>query len=192
MTELIFPSSIKKLCLNGGCLDWENVTRAGKMLPRLEVLRLDSVTGLEWTVDEGAFPRLKFLRISFSDLINWTADASHFPALEKLHLSRLPRLDEIPLDIGEIPTLGDMSLLICSESAAISATKILKEQLSLGNEDIQVTVCVGHDEEAERLKKKVEREKLPIKNFRYSSVQRLRTHFIALGVALRFRRGAAT
>lgn len=56
-----------------------------------------------------------------------------FP-LEKLTLQHMLELEEIPLDIGDIETLQNISLEACTVSAAISAMRIMEEQDSLGNE----------------------------------------------------------
>ncbi|KAH6758342.1 hypothetical protein C2S51_018577 [Perilla frutescens var. frutescens] len=189
--ELQFPSSIKKLSLIGGCLHLDNVTTIGTMLPHLEVLKLDWVLGPEWNLVEGAFPRLKFLSISNSDLIYWIADRSHFPVLERLDLRSLAELDEIPSDIGEIPTLRYLNLWSCSESAAISSTKILEEQLNLDNEDIEVRVNFKYMEEEISFMDKVEVENFPKKNFHCTSISRkIYAHAQALRAALLFHKAA--
>ncbi|KAL8057160.1 hypothetical protein ABFX02_04G166600 [Erythranthe guttata] len=77
-------------------------------LPNLRALKLlsNSVIGPEWDPVEGEFVGLKYLEIEFcDDLMYWNADSSHFPVLEKLVLKGLSELDDIPLGIGEIPTL---------------------------------------------------------------------------------------
>ncbi|KAI3464076.1 hypothetical protein Pfo_020739 [Paulownia fortunei] len=141
LQNLTFPSSLKKLSLTKCQLHWEDLTMIGS-LPHLEVLKLEwgSITGPEWNPVEGEFLRLKFLKIYCSNLIYWTADSSHFPVLESLVLDQLFKLDEIPLGLGEIPTLRVIRLDYCRESAAISAMKILQEQESLGNEGLQVRI----------------------------------------------------
>ncbi|EYU23607.1 hypothetical protein MIMGU_mgv1a019784mg [Erythranthe guttata] len=138
--NLTFPSSLKKLSLHGSKVCWEDLTKIGS-LPHLEVLKLDymcSADGVhEWNPIEGEFLRLKFLLIEHCDLVYWNADCSHFPVLETLVLRRLHKLEEIPLDIGEIPTLGVIDLYCCNESTAISAMKIAEEQENAGNEGLQ-------------------------------------------------------
>ncbi|KAL9170797.1 hypothetical protein ABFS82_04G169800 [Erythranthe guttata] len=159
--NLKFPSSLKKLSLRNSNLRWEDLTVIGS-LPHLEVLKLmglNSIVGNEWNPVEGEFIRLKFLGIYYCyDLMHWNADRSHFPVLENLVLEGLSKLDEIPFDIGEIPTLGLIELDGCSESAAISAVRILEEQESLGNEGLQVRVKLLDNAKVERFGEKVKEE----------------------------------
>ncbi|KAL7114856.1 hypothetical protein ACP275_04G148100 [Erythranthe tilingii] len=142
LQNLTFSSSIRKLTLSGCAMFPENLTVIGS-LPHLEVLKLITITfvQVDWVPVEGEFLRLKYLLIwSCSDLFSWSAERSHFPVLEKLVFKRMHELDEIPLDIGEIPTLGVIHLECCSESLAISAIKVAREQKRLGNERLQVRV----------------------------------------------------
>ncbi|XP_057780132.1 putative late blight resistance protein homolog R1A-10 [Salvia miltiorrhiza] len=135
-----FPVSLKKLSLKNCSLDWNDLTIIGSA-PQLEALKLDnSVKGQNWSLVNGEFLRLRFLSIIQCDLRCWDADSSHFPVLEKLRLEGLMHLEEIPLDIGEIPTLEIISVVECSESAGICAKKIKEEQESLGNEGLQVQI----------------------------------------------------
>ncbi|EYU29927.1 hypothetical protein MIMGU_mgv1a021755mg, partial [Erythranthe guttata] len=156
LLNLTFPSSLHKLTLEGCFLHWEDLTIIGS-LPNLRVLKLlsDSVIGPEWDPIEGEFVGLKYLEIEFcDDLMYWNADSSHFPVLEKLVLTGLSKLDEIPSRIGAIPTLVDIYLFLCSESAAMSAVEILEEQLfALGNENLRVRIDFS-DEGLERFKEK--------------------------------------
>ncbi|KAH6818136.1 hypothetical protein C2S51_001739 [Perilla frutescens var. frutescens] len=147
--SLTFPSSLKELCLiDGGFIDWEEMTMMVGSLPHLEALRLEfnSVIGSEWTLVEGIkFPGLKSLKIDIcNDLVKWNADSSNFPVLENLVLTRVPRLEELPSDIGTIPTLRSITLMGCSVSLAISAIRILVEQEDQGNEDLRLHVHFTH------------------------------------------------
>ncbi|XP_057780139.1 putative late blight resistance protein homolog R1A-10 [Salvia miltiorrhiza] len=148
------PVSLKKLSLARCSLDWNDLTIIGS-LPQLEALELvDSVKGQKWSPVNGEFLRLRFLSIVdwTCDLRCWDADSSHFPVLEKLRLEGLWHLEEIPLDIGEIPTLEVISVDGCSESAEISAMKIKEEQESLGNEGLQVQISSRKDIDNRKLR----------------------------------------
>ncbi|EYU24428.1 hypothetical protein ABFS82_04G162100 [Erythranthe guttata] len=152
LKNLSFPISLKKLSLRGCSLHWGDLTMIGS-LPYLEglVLGVNSVSGSEWDPVEGEFLRLKFLELYYvTDLKHWNADSCHFPVLEKLVLTEINKLEEIPLGIGEIPTLGFIELVRCSESAAISAVKILEEQESLGNEGLFVRIMVNYKKELQQ------------------------------------------
>ncbi|EYU24355.1 hypothetical protein MIMGU_mgv1a024375mg, partial [Erythranthe guttata] len=136
--NIIFPNSLKKLSLENCGLHWDDLTMIGS-LPYLEVLKLKrgSVKGHEWNPVEGEFLRLKFLLIYKCGIVYWNADSSHFPVLESLVLVGLVDLDEIPSDIGEITTLGVISLYGCSESATLSALNIAEEQECNDNDGLQ-------------------------------------------------------
>ncbi|KAH6810265.1 hypothetical protein C2S51_024027 [Perilla frutescens var. frutescens] len=135
-----FPTSLKKLKLINCHIDWNDLTRIS-CLPHLEVLELDnSAEGENWSPVEGEFGALKVLRIVNCNLRCWNADSSHFPVLEKLFLEGLGHLEEIPLDIGEIPTLELIHLVGCSKSAEISAEEIKEEQEDQGNERLQIQI----------------------------------------------------
>lgn len=76
------------------------------------------------------------------------------------------KLDEIPLDIGEIPTLGFIHVDCCSESAGISAFKIAEEQESVGNEGLQVVVEFDYEAEVKSFREKVGLESFTSNSFR--------------------------
>ncbi|KAL8056776.1 hypothetical protein ABFX02_04G140500 [Erythranthe guttata] len=154
---IVFPRSLVKLTLEGCFLHWEDLTRIGS-LPHLQVLKLinDSVVGSEWNPVEGEFLKLKFLKIvNCNDLVHWNADSSHFPVLENLFVIGLKKLDEIPLAIGDIPTLRNILLNGCSESAVISVLNIGEDQQSLGNEILTIRILNKKKElTSEELKEK--------------------------------------
>ncbi|KAI3455560.1 hypothetical protein Pfo_012223 [Paulownia fortunei] len=147
MQNLSFPHSLKKLTLDGSLLHWEEMRTEIGSLPILEVLKLRtwSFIGPEWETVEGQFCSLKFLSISACDLECWTTDSTHFPRLEHLVLEVLDKLMEIPSGIGDIPTLQSIVLDSCSDSAVISAKKILEEQEEVGNGDLQVRVILSKE-----------------------------------------------
>ncbi|KAL8529739.1 hypothetical protein ACS0TY_006973 [Phlomoides rotata] len=93
---------------------------SGRFIPNLEVLILkNSTRGLNWDPVEGEFLRLRFLLIDDSDLACWNADSTHFPVLENLVHEALYSLNEIPLGVGDIPTLEWISLAYCTDSSAL-------------------------------------------------------------------------
>ncbi|KAH6810269.1 hypothetical protein C2S51_024031 [Perilla frutescens var. frutescens] len=137
-----FPTSLKKLKLINCHIHWNDLRRISS-LPHLEVLKLDRIypmKGQKWSPADGEFPALKVLSIANCDLRCWNADSSHFPVLQRLVLDNLSRLKEIPLDIGEIPTLELIHVGGCSKSAQISAEKIKEEQQNQGNDCLQIQI----------------------------------------------------
>ncbi|XP_073143378.1 putative late blight resistance protein homolog R1A-3 [Henckelia pumila] len=137
-----FPDSINKLTLKGRGLRWDQDMSIIGSLPNLEVLKLfGALDGEEWITLEGQFLKLKFLLLESSNMWrHWETESSHFPRLESLILRYCMKLEEIPYGIGEIPTLKLIELYMCGEEANSSAEQIQEEQLSMGNEDLQVRV----------------------------------------------------
>ncbi|KAH6767875.1 hypothetical protein C2S52_018858, partial [Perilla frutescens var. hirtella] len=134
--NITFPQSLKKLSLKSlnNSIGWEEMLAKirGSSLPLLQKLKLENgrFTTHMWDTVEDQFPSLKFLSLHWCEgLEYWTTmDSSHFPCLEHLHLSRLEELEEIPSEIGEIPTLQSIQLRYCSESVVKSAKKIAEKQ----------------------------------------------------------------
>ncbi|KAL0441006.1 UNVERIFIED_CONTAM: Disease resistance RPP8-like protein 3 [Sesamum radiatum] len=137
--NIAVPTSLKKLSLCDCKIPWEDMTIICS-LPNLEVLILysDAFKGPEWNPVEGQFPHLKVLSIWNSTLACWRAENIHFPNLESLSLQNMSALEEIPSSIGDIATLCLIRVYECQKSVVDSAKKILEEQRSNGNEDLQV------------------------------------------------------
>ncbi|KAL0384872.1 UNVERIFIED_CONTAM: putative disease resistance RPP13-like protein 3 [Sesamum radiatum] len=154
LSSLIFPPSLKKLTLwNCSILD-HDMHEIGK-LPNLQILKLlhcnmqrvdsefyryyDFPSG-KWVVEDGEFCQLQFLLMEDLNLVTWVADDTHFPRLEHLVIRRCGDLKEIPLAIGDIPTLKVIEVDGYSLFAAFSAMIILLAQLDIGNDDFQVRI----------------------------------------------------
>ncbi|KAL8510387.1 hypothetical protein ACS0TY_017270 [Phlomoides rotata] len=136
-----FPSSLNKLSFGGYGHLWEDLSMNIGSLPQLEVLKLEVFSEGEWSCVEGGFLRLKVLQLYFCDLNSWTLESvSCFPVLENLVLINLSNLNEIPSEIGEIPTLQVIRLKDCTRSLAISAIKIKEEEESFGNDGLQIQI----------------------------------------------------
>ncbi|KAH6781487.1 hypothetical protein C2S51_006780 [Perilla frutescens var. frutescens] len=165
MQSLTLPSSLKKLCLRYCKLDGAKLRMIG-LLPFLEVLKLEATSvGYVWKPVEGEFLRLKYLKMKCcNDLLAWKAGRSHFPVLEQLVLRGTWGLDEIPSGMGEIATLGSISVEYCNYEMAFSAMKLLEEQDSLGNEELRVRVRMNNLD-VERFREIVEVESYNLKNF---------------------------
>ncbi|KAJ8527860.1 hypothetical protein K7X08_015311 [Anisodus acutangulus] len=135
------PENLKKLTLSFTYLPWESMTSLCR-LPNLEVLKLKTYafTGPKWEQVEEGFGSLKLLLIEMSDLEQWSASSDHFPCLEHLVLKSCLRLDSIPHELGDIPTLQIIELENSSQSAVLSAKEIQEEQQSYGNYILEVRI----------------------------------------------------
>ncbi|XP_059308709.1 putative late blight resistance protein homolog R1A-3 [Lycium ferocissimum] len=135
----VFPKNLKSLTLAATHLLWKDMTMLGN-LPNLEVLKLEhfAFQGIDWNLDEGGFTKLKLLEIFKTNLVNWKATSDSLPCLECLILRHCYKLEEIPTEIGDIPTLKLIELHHCSQAAVTCAEEILQEQQSFGNEILAV------------------------------------------------------
>ncbi|KAL0341949.1 UNVERIFIED_CONTAM: hypothetical protein Scaly_1857500 [Sesamum calycinum] len=122
------PHNLKKLTLSGCGLSWNDMTHIG-FLPNLEVLKLLSwsVRGTEWEPVQGEFVWLKFLQMEWLDIKHWTAESNHFQRLQHLNKRHCWALENIPSEIGDIPTLQ-----VIEVGDADSAERILQEQRDIG------------------------------------------------------------
>ncbi|KAL0335553.1 UNVERIFIED_CONTAM: putative late blight resistance proteinR1A-3 [Sesamum radiatum] len=108
-------------------------------LSNLEILKLQECKfkSLKWEPDEREFWQLQYLRMDLVDLVNWVVDDTNFPRLEHLVIRGCRDLEEIPLAIGDIPTLKVIEVDCSSPSVVASAREIQEAQLDSGN-DLEV------------------------------------------------------
>ncbi|KAI3745226.1 hypothetical protein L1987_58334 [Smallanthus sonchifolius] len=134
--HLTFPTTLKRLTLARCYLPWSDMSII-QSLPNLEVLNLKEYAfeGSRWNTDEQEFQQLKFLRLNIK---KWEAYSISFPCLKQLEISDCYHLKEIPVEIGEIPTLELIKIKNCSHSVGESIKKIEEEQHDLGNYDIKI------------------------------------------------------
>ncbi|KAK6146619.1 hypothetical protein DH2020_020488 [Rehmannia glutinosa] len=137
----VFPPNLRALTLSGSHLPWEDMVTIGK-IPKLEVLKLKdhAFIGQVWETVGGGFLGLKFLLLENTELEVWKATRFDFPCLQHLLLRLCDDLEEIPWDIGEIPTLQMIELYSCGHSAVRSAKRIQEEQQNIGNDDLEVRI----------------------------------------------------
>nr|GLL41632.1 disease resistance protein RPP13-like [Ipomoea trifida] len=111
-------------------------------LPKLEVLKLRvgcTCIDEEWKLSEKEiFKQLTYLEIHANLFKRWEATNNHFPNLQHLILSWCFKLEEIPIDFGEIVTLELIKLKHCLPSVVDSAKQILEEQRDAGNDNMFV------------------------------------------------------
>ncbi|EYU24187.1 hypothetical protein MIMGU_mgv1a001243mg [Erythranthe guttata] len=133
--------ALKKLTFSGCGLKWNEMTIVGS-LPNLEVLKLKrhACDGFEWKTTEGGFCQLKLLVIDSTDLRVWITERCHFPKLERLVLYDCYKLEKIPFDIGEIPTLQAIEVDLRNSSVVNSAKCIAEEQLESYGNELQIRV----------------------------------------------------
>ncbi|PWA35308.1 NB-ARC domains-containing protein [Artemisia annua] len=132
------PTSLKKLSLAGCCLPWSDMSIL-QSLPNLEVLKILDIAfvGPLWETGERQFQRLKFLKLQGLDIQHWEASELNFPCLKRLVVDRCEYLEEIPLELGDIPTL---ELIEVDKS---SVESIIEQQSYFGNFDLKINVRKG-------------------------------------------------
>ncbi|KAI5659305.1 hypothetical protein M9H77_28098 [Catharanthus roseus] len=131
--EKKFPSKLTRLTLSNTLLDWKHMSTLGK-LENLEALKLkdNAFEGEIWETEAaGGFPVLKVLHIGSSKLVVWRALASHFPKLTSLFIRHCTKLEALPLDLGQIPSLQRIDLHCTNQFVANSARKIQVFKLEL-------------------------------------------------------------
>ncbi|KAL3849170.1 hypothetical protein ACJIZ3_011052 [Penstemon smallii] len=153
---LSFPVSLRKLTLRFCRIPCGLMSVVGR-LPNLEQLKLQRCDFLgndwtsteidnleqtepEWESVEGEFDALQFLLMEDLNLVRWRAYGDHFPILRHLVVRDCSSLEEIPSDIGDIPTLALIEVDESSPSVMASVMQILEEQMDYGNEAIKVVV----------------------------------------------------
>ncbi|KAG8378701.1 hypothetical protein BUALT_Bualt07G0012600 [Buddleja alternifolia] len=119
-----FPPKLKSLTISDTHLDWGQMSILG-LLENLEVLKLENnaFMGRAWETADGGFRNLEVLHIGRTNLVIWTCSAHHFPKLRRLELSNCEELQEIPIELADIPSLQLLNLFRAI-SAAASAKKI--------------------------------------------------------------------
>ncbi|XP_057494424.1 uncharacterized protein LOC130779693 [Actinidia eriantha] len=148
-----FSTNLKKLTLMETQVTWNEMSTLGKSLPNLEVLKLLQLAcvGKFWKTSDGDFPQLKFLELVIIPIEEWQVSSNPFPRLQRLVLVGCCELQSIPSEIGEVPTLQMIEVHDCNTSVANSAHKIKEEQVSMGNNWLQI-VESGNRESPRQLK----------------------------------------
>ncbi|XP_057488145.1 putative late blight resistance protein homolog R1A-10 isoform X2 [Actinidia eriantha] len=135
-----FPTNLKKLIFMGYSVKLNEMSTLGKSLPNLEVLKIlqSERGGICWKISDGDFPQLKFLKLVTIPIEDWQVSSNPFPRLQRLVLVGCRELPSIPSEIGEVPTLQMIEVRDCNTCVANSAHKIKEEQVSMGNNWLQI------------------------------------------------------
>ncbi|CAN4090236.1 unnamed protein product [Withania somnifera] len=122
--------TVKKLTLASTRFEWSEADRLGK-LESLEVLKLkeNAFVGDIWKPEAGGFSQLRVLWIERAELETWIASNLNFPILRHLVLVSCDKLNNVPLELADIPNLHEMKLEYTS-NAVKSAKEIVKRKTS--------------------------------------------------------------
>ncbi|KAK9051917.1 hypothetical protein SSX86_028545 [Deinandra increscens subsp. villosa] len=139
--HLRLPASLRKLSLTGCYLPWSDISIL-QSLPNLEVLKIldNAFLGPKWETGEYVFQQLKYLKLQGLEIQNWEASSINFPCLRRLVLDRCELLEEIPLELGDIPTLELIDVDDYNNFVIESLDIIWEEQQNLGNYDLKINV----------------------------------------------------
>ncbi|XP_076886051.1 putative late blight resistance protein homolog R1A-10 [Bidens hawaiensis] len=131
---ITLPATLKTLTLAECCLSWSDMSII-QSLPNLQYLKLNdnAFSGSCWNTDGQEFPQLKFLRLGCLFVKQWEVYSQSFPCLKQLEIDSCDDLEEIPLEIGDIPTLELIKISFCSHSAHESVRRIQEDQQEMGN-----------------------------------------------------------
>ncbi|XP_076926011.1 putative late blight resistance protein homolog R1B-16 [Bidens hawaiensis] len=143
---ITFPATLKALALLGCGLPWSDMSIIQSLL-NLQVLKLhfQAFEGSCWNTAEQEFPQLRFLRLEGLNIKVWEAYSTSFPCLKQLEIFRCSGLEEIPLEIGDIPTLELIKIKECRHSVDESIRRIQEEQRDIGNYDLKIDVIPFED-----------------------------------------------
>ncbi|KAL8267899.1 hypothetical protein R6Q59_001697 [Mikania micrantha] len=141
LKNIALPTTLKTLTLRNCCLPWRKMSII-QSLPNLQVLKLEdwAFVGSCWSTYEHEFPKLSFLRLRWLDIKLWKADTTSFPCLKQLEIDRCEGLEEIPLEIGEIPTLELIKIKYCRSFVGESVRRIQEDQGDFGNYHLKIDV----------------------------------------------------
>ncbi|KAH6822189.1 hypothetical protein C2S53_000076 [Perilla frutescens var. hirtella] len=119
-----FPPKLKILTLSETSLDWRHMSIIGS-LEKLEVLKLKDKAfhGETWKATDGGFRHLEVLHIGRTNLKIWVASHHHFPRLKHLQLNNCEDLQQVPIELADVPSFLKL-VLFRSRRAAASAKKI--------------------------------------------------------------------
>ncbi|KAL1568046.1 putative disease resistance RPP8-like protein 4 [Salvia divinorum] len=119
-----FPPRLRSLTLSDTLLDWTKMSVLAS-LEKLQVLKLKgkAFMGHTWVTDDGGFRDLQALHIGHTDLVIWVASAYHFPELRNLELYNCEKLQEVPIELADIPSFQRLELYQ-TKLAAASANRI--------------------------------------------------------------------
>ncbi|PWA37240.1 NB-ARC domains-containing protein [Artemisia annua] len=160
--QISFPTTLKKLTLVGCHLPWSDMSII-QSLPNLEVLKVKDYAfdGTLWKTGgrEEQFQRLRFLRLERLDIEKWEAYSINFPCLKQLEIVKCCYLREIPLEIGDIPTLELIKLDSWSYPLVESMKRIQEEQhnedTDIGSKKLFDEIVVGLDHHVEVIRDKL-------------------------------------
>ncbi|KAL1531582.1 putative late blight resistance protein R1B-16 [Salvia divinorum] len=149
LNKLRFPCSIRKLVIVD-CVVSRSFLTTLCTLPNLEVFLIGNCVFErdgeaevdEWETTEGdEFRSLQFLSLHCLDIVHWRANETNFPVLRELYVIGCSKLDEIPCDIGDIPTLEAICIRGCGASVVASVKQIQKvQQEEYDNCDLKVLI----------------------------------------------------
>ncbi|KAD4982095.1 hypothetical protein E3N88_18766 [Mikania micrantha] len=139
--HIALPATLKVLTLENNRLPWSKMSII-QSLPNLQVLKLHykAFEGSCWNTDEHRFERLTFLRLECLDIKMWKAYSTSFPCLKQLEIESCKGLEEIPLEIGEIPTLELIKITHCRQSVGEYVERIQEDQRYFGNYDLKIDI----------------------------------------------------
>ncbi|THG16097.1 hypothetical protein TEA_014819 [Camellia sinensis var. sinensis] len=182
LKSIQFPPNLKKLTLKKTNLKWDAMSTLVKLLPNLEVLKLllHACTGQHWETSDGEFPQLKLLKLESLEIMQWDVSSNHFPTLQRLQLVNCHGLENIPSEIGDIPTLQVIEVHQCNPCLVNSAREIKEEQESMGNNWLQILIRTTNLEEKEARERKYNKKLITCEQFLASSEEELNSDADAL------------
>ncbi|PHU02069.1 hypothetical protein BC332_27320 [Capsicum chinense] len=138
----MFPSRLRNLSLSETFLTFETVSSIAKLqhLATLKLSEINFTGGKHWDLSDKTFERLKFLKLHRVFMTWWDCSYESFPQLECLVIKSCSKLEEIPSNFADIPTLRLIKVIDCSNSVGDSALLIKEDMEQYGYELLQVHI----------------------------------------------------
>ncbi|KAH0694919.1 hypothetical protein KY285_022016 [Solanum tuberosum] len=137
-------STVKKLTLTNTRFAWSEADKLGT-LESLEVLKFkeNAFTGHLWKPKSG-FSALQVLWIERSELESWEASVINFPVLRQLVLISCDELDDVPLELADIPSLQEMRL--DNTSKAVKSAKNVRDSKTSKSMKLKLSIFPPENE----------------------------------------------
>ncbi|KAH0678127.1 hypothetical protein KY284_019212 [Solanum tuberosum] len=136
--------TVKKLTLTNTRFAWSEADKLGT-LESLEVLKFkeNEFTGEFWKPKSG-FSALQVLWIERSELESWEASVINFPVLRQLVLISCDKLDDVPLELADIPSLQEMRL--DNTSKAVQSAKNVRDSKTSKSMKLKLSIFPPENE----------------------------------------------
>lgn len=140
----MFPSSLRKLRLNGVGYPWEHMNIIGS-LPNLEVLKLRcyAFRGPKCEIESKKFLKLRLLSIEDSDVVEMNIGSESLPELTTLSLKHCYKMEDLRWESGLY--LGKVEIFFCNPSVGKRVQELKEIREKTRTSRLPSIAVVGRD-----------------------------------------------